>query len=398
MTKKRILYIWNYFYFESEKGLSRFPTLLKMLSADFDIEVITSSFYHMGKCFHNIDNDELNSLPYKVTFIKERGYKKNISIKRVRSINDFNDEVKHYLYNQLTYKPDIVYIPVPSNKMGLIASEYCKAINCKLVVDIEDLWPESFKMILKSKSLVNLLFNKQLNEENTLYRNADAITAVSQKFLSRALSVRKSTCPNCVSYIGSDFSKAKSVVKESTYKKPSDEIWVTYIGTLGKSYDLKRVIDVFKKLQGFFFSHIKFKILGSGPDEDKLKKHVNKNNITNVEFLGLLPYKDMIEILSVSDYGINPIVPNSVASIINKVADYASVGLPVINTQNCKEYMNIIDECNAGINVVPFDKDKIFNILIGPVFDKNKVNNNLLREKFDRNIIYPNIIEMLKRL
>src|SRR5574344_2140003 len=114
--KKKVLFLWNYFYLESEKGNSRFVTLARMITnSSFDLEIVTSSFYHMGKYQRKISKEELDSLPYKVTFINEPGYKKNVSLSRVISMNMFNNGVKSYLYS-IKDKPDIIYVPVPSIK------------------------------------------------------------------------------------------------------------------------------------------------------------------------------------------------------------------------------------------------------------------------------------------
>ena len=54
--------------------------------------------------------------------------------------------------------------------------------------------------------------------------------------------------------------------------------------------------------------------------------------------------------ISACDMVVNPIVGKSVASIINKHADYAASGLPVINTQESPEYRNLVEDYNMGFN------------------------------------------------
>lgn len=399
MGKKKILFLWNYFYFPSEKGNSRFAYLAELLCKEgFELEIVTSSFYHMKKCKHNISENELKSLPYKVTFINERGYKKNVSFKRILSMKEFDKGVKKYL-ETINYVPDIIYVPVPSIRLGLYAKNYCKKHNTKLLIDIEDLWPESFRMLLKSTLLTKICFFPQLIQANKLYKVSDGIIAVSDTFLNRALSVRKDIPPHEVVYIGSDFELAKKEIAiNRKIRKPQDEFWVIYIGTLGKSYDIKRCIDVFIDLFKHGHNNIKLKVLGSGPDEKMLKEYV-KANECNVEFLGLLPYSEMINYINVSDIALNPIVGNSVASVINKVGDYASVGIPVINTQNCAEYMNIIEKYKCGFNIVPFDHNKMIDTIVECSKEENKkVNNVGLSTLFDRNVSYNRIVDLINNM
>ena len=393
LAMKKILFIWNYFYLESEKGESRFAYLANLLvEKGYELEVVTSSFYHMKKVHRHIPKKELDSLPYKLTFIDEPGYKKNISFKRLRSIKIFNKGVEKYLCS-LKVNPDLIYVPVPSTKTGSIAVKYCKANNIPLVIDIEDLWPESFEMILRSRFLTKLIFWPWIVKANKLYKSVDGIIAVSNSYLDRALKVRSDKPISAVSYIGSNFERAATIRKDLSIK-PKDEIWLTYIGTIGKSYNLKLFIDLMDNLEKDGFHNFRLKILGDGPDKEKVMKYAD-SKIGKVEFLGLLPYEEMIKILKVSDYGINPIDKHSVASIINKVADYASVGLPVINTQRCEEYANILKETHSGISFFTEDFYDIEEFLLNNSADNfSKETINI----FSRKLNYENIINVIKEL
>jgi glycosyltransferase involved in cell wall biosynthesis len=349
MTNKKLLFIWNYHYFPFEKGKSRFSDLLDaFVKEGYQVEVVTSSFYHMGKVQRSIEDPKYQSLGYNVHFISEPGYKKNVSFARVRSMNRFNAGVKHFLKN---HEPvDVVYVPVPSIKLAAIAEKWCRLTKAKCVIDVEDLWPESFQMIIKGKAFYHALTWPLKSQADKVYRNADAVVAVSQTYMDRVKQVRKGAFPNAVAPIGADVDYVHSIVNKTTIVKPDGEFWISYIGTFGKSYDLKTLIDTVSSLNQAYFSNIHLKLLGSGPEEAELKRYAAKSR-GNIDFVGLLPYDQMCQYLAVSDLGVNPIVGNSVASLINKVADYAACSLPVLNTQLCPEYQKILSDCHAGINV-----------------------------------------------
>jgi len=55
-------------------------------------------------------------------------------------------------------------------------------------------------------------------------------------------------------------------------------------------------------------------------------------------------------ILKRCDIAVNPIVKGAAQSIINKHMDYAMSGLPVINTQESKEYRSLLEAYSCGIN------------------------------------------------
>lgn len=396
-NKKKILFIWNYFYLESEKGESRFAYLARLLVENgYDLEVVTSTFYHMNKVHRDIKKLNVEQYPYKITFINEPGYTKNVSFKRIKSIDVFNEGVKEYI-ESMPYKPDLIYVPVPSIKLGHICCDYAKANNIPFVMDIEDLWPESFTMLTHSKLLTRLLFWPWFRSANKLYRSADAIVSISQTFLDRVLKVRKDNPPHCISYIGANFERAASI-DASDINKMEGDTWITYIGTLGKSYDLKLFIDaidiIYREEHRMDFN---LRILGDGPDRKKLEKY-SQDKLGRVEFFGLLSYEEMIKILKKSDYGINPINPRSVASIINKVGDYASVGLPVINTQHCTEYINILRDTNSGISLLTGDPYEIAEFLINQKnYQTYEFNKNPVR-LFSRKENYERVLNLVEKL
>ena len=134
-------------------------------------------------------------------------------------------------------------------------------------------------------------------------------------------------------------------------KKQAGEVWLAYCGTLGKSYDLECVIDALDYLRN---TSIKLIVMGDGPQKSKFEEYAVQKNV-NTYFTGRLPYDDMCALLSECDITANPIVGTSVASIINKHADYVSCGLPVINTQNSVEYQKLIEEYHMGYSVKPGD-------------------------------------------
>lgn len=58
----------------------------------------------------------------------------------------------------------------------------------------------------------------------------------------------------------------------------------------------------------------------------------------------------MCGILKSCDIAVNPIMHGAAQSIINKHADYAASGIPVLNTQESKEYRKLVDEYKMGFN------------------------------------------------
>ena len=180
---RKILFIWNYFYFPFEKGKSRFCDLVdSFVKAGYDVEVICSSFYHMGKTARNTEDPRYQSLGFKATFVSEPGYRKNVSFARIRSLGLFNRRVRALLAH---HDPvGVVYVPVPSMELASIAEKWSRRTGSKCLIDVEDLWPESFQMIIRPRWLCRLLLWPLKIKADQAYRGADAVVAVSQTYMS----------------------------------------------------------------------------------------------------------------------------------------------------------------------------------------------------------------------
>ena len=122
------------------------------------------------------------------------------------------------------------------------------------------------------------------------------------------------------------------------------EIWLGYAGTLGTSYDIPLVFKALKKVNN---PNLRFIVMGDGPMAETFKKQAEG---LNVLFTGRLDYSQMCGVLVACDMVVNPINGKSVASIINKHADYAACGKPVLNTQKSAEYRKLVNEYQMGFN------------------------------------------------
>lgn len=397
---KDILLITNYWHFECEKASSRYLTLAKMIAeSGMELEVVTSSFYHATKKQRNYSPKFLNSFPYKISLIHESGYKKNISVKRILSHRTFAKNVLQYLIKRK--KPDVIYCVVPSIDLAYLVSKYAKDNKIKLIIDIQDLWPESFKMLFNVPIISDLVFAPMMFKANKIYANADEIVAVSQSFVERALEVNDNTDYGHSIYLGIELSTFDNYAKNRDFSiKPKGEIWLAYVGTLSYSYDLISVIDAIKILKDRGYTNIKFVVMGDGPLRGKFESYAQKMNI-NFEFTGKLNYEEMVKKLSICDIAVNPITKNSAASIINKHADYVAAGLPILNTQESPEFRNLLKQYNCGLNCEnnnPLDlAEKLIILSENDQLRRTMGNNSrlLAEKKFDRHKTYKKIIEFL---
>lgn len=388
-----IVIVANFCMDFSEADNGRFSYLAsQLIESNNDVEIITSSFFHITKSHRG----SLKKYPYKITLIDEPGYEKNISIRRFFSHMIWGKNVIDYIKKRK--KPDVIYCAIPSLTAPYFVAKYCEKNGVRFIIDIQDLWPEAFQMVLNNQAISKIVFFPLKLFADAIYKRADDVAAVSQSYVDRALSVNKKNKYGYAVYLGTSLEKFDLNASNDIHvQKEIDEIWIAYCGTLGKSYDLKCVIDAIHIVGN---NKVKLVVMGDGPQKNEFEMYAKEKKINSI-FCGRLSYDTMCALLSACDITVNPIIGTSVASIINKHADYAAVGLPVINTQESVEYRNLINEFGMGINCKSGDAQdvaKAIELLMGSEELRKKYgagSRKCALEKFDRKVSYRPLIEMI---
>lgn len=401
---KKVLFINGSIYLPGEKAIKRTFFLFEMMrSQGYDVAFLTTDFNHYEKKQRNIEEFFRNYPEYKqyLYFVHKNPYQKNISVKRFQSaIAAEKEELKWFRENGRNY--DIVYISWPTYYLVKHVRKYCDLYGMKLVIDVNDLWPDSLKMVIKNDTLYNIITGKFQKDTKISFSYADGIVAVSEEYLQLASKDNSRATERLSVYIGAMLEQFDEGVKKhaSSIKKGEDEFWLTYIGTLGRSYDFDTVMRAMAKIGD---KRIRFKILGQGPEETRLKDLANSLNI-NVDFLGFVEYEQMAAYLSKTDICVNCIKKRATQSIINKIADYFASGKPVINCGPCQEMENLVNTYECGIN---YEAEKtescesairklLFNPEMAVQYGKNA--RKLAELKFDRKRSHQEIIDLLERL
>lgn len=399
-NKGDILLVANYWHFKEEKSSSRYRTMADVIvKSGYNLEIVTSSFRHLTKKQRDIDKIDLETLPYKVTLLHEPGYKKNISLSRVYSHFIFGRNIDKYLRERK--KPDAIIASVPSLDVGDVVTKYANKNDVKVIIDIQDLWPEAFKMAVNIPLLSDLMFFPMKLRADRIYARADRIMAVSDTYVKRGLKCNHKDKSGLSVYIGTDPELVENELKGKKINKPDNEFWIGYVGALGHSYDIKLIIDAVHKVYKKSDHNIIFKIMGDGDLRAEFETYAEKK-LVNCDFMGFLDYGEMMATLKVCDIAVNPIVGESVSSIINKVSDYAIAGIPVINSQKSEEYRNLITKYKCGINCNCGDSDDVARAIEFFIENPEKVKimgrnaERLGLEKFNRQKTYSKVVELIE--
>ncbi len=387
-----------------EGNNSRFVYLAKMLSkvADNSVEIVTSDFCH-GTKKNFITVGKLDNI--RVTALHESGYPKNVCLKRFASHKELAENINKYLNER--NMPDVIYMAVPSLAVADVVAKYCQKKNVRFIIDIQDLWPEAFRMVFHVPVLSTLVFKPMEKQADRIYALADEIVAVSKTYADRAMRVNKKCKSPTVVYLGTEKATFDAYANSNEDKEnnvivgdlDNHEICkIAYCGTLGHSYDLTCVFDALRKIPEVQLTKIQFIIMGNGPKKEEFEA---KAEGLPVQFTGNLPYPEMVRILSKCDIVVNPIMKGAAQSIINKHSDYVFSGLPIVSTQECTEWRDLVDEYEMGFNCTNGNMVEMAERLMQLMENKDlrkqmgRNSRKCAEEKFDRAKTYREIVEVI---
>lgn len=373
----------------SEPYFNRFWYLAERLSQSHDVLLITSRFRHYDKSFRRPEDAEAASQDrLKVMLLEESGYGKNVSLERVASHYRFVKNFEQWLKNCRPGEQDIVYSAYPLMATNLLLGKHKARLGYKLIVDVQDVWPESFSSVVPFLKKVPHKLLPFASRANRAYRCADALVAVSQTYLDRAKEANPNV-PGEAVYIGTDF--AAIAPPPPRFRSKTTRLF--YLGTLSYSYDVETVCKGVRKLLDDG-ENVELHIMGGGPDLEKLKQYENRA----IKFYGYLPYSEMMSIAKGCDIAVNAIHSHAMQSVTNKLSDYMALQKPILNSQNNAEVLGLL-------NLLPHE-----NYRSGDVDSFVQAAKNILKRKndpvqsdeivrrFRRDISYRKIVNLIERL
>ena len=356
MESKKIILISLFFY--EKKDNIRISTVYKLLKErGMDVELITTDFKHR----HKIKHTNLTSDP-DITYLPVPTYNSNISLGRLFSHLIFAWRLYKYL-NRLTYIPAKLYCVVPTVSSGLACHYFCKKKHIPFIIDIVDLWPESFIILSKQKKLLTLLTYPWQLMARKVYRSADKIFTGSIDYAEVAGQYNTKTKPVPI-YLGVDRDRFNQSMAQSTLKidKTDGHIWICYGGVLENSYDFETILQCFKRLIDEGFDNLKLIFIGDGQENKMISDYKEKFKLP-IEITGYLAYADYLNYLSYADIAMNSFKEGTRVAYSYKFNDYISAGIPVLN--NLKgETSELIIKHNIGLN---------FNYADSPLYDNISV-------------------------
>lgn len=338
----------------------RFQTLKRaeyLSRLGHEVTIVSGSFLHntdlnlINTCDQYVERsyDGLNFIHIKTNKYYGNGFK--------RILNHILFPIKFFLLSKKFPKPDIVCV-IPTVPFGNIIYFASRRLKAQFIVDVVDLWPESFVamgVISKTNPLLKLAYWS----ERWLYERADKLFFSMEggkdyiKEKGWDLDSGGSIDLKKVHYVnnGVDIEEFDKFQDRYYFKdidlEDEKSFKVVYIGSIRLANNIKQLVNAAEILKDN--RQIKFLIYGDGEEREPLRIYCEKNGLTNVKFKQkwvesrYIPY-----ILSKSSLNVLNYMPNSIwrfGGSQSKSFQYMASGRPIL--------------CNLDLGYCPITKHNI---------------------------------------
>lgn len=385
------------------KGATRYVYLATLLHEHgYDVDFITSGFQHWEKRQRDVEHFDAGTDAYTIRFIEEPFYPKNMCPQRIWAHHVVAKRVSKYFDEHHGY--DLIYCQIPPNDVAREIGKAAHRFKIPFVVDVNDLWPEAFRVAFDVPVLSDILFAPFYRQAKAVYQMADAVVGTSDEYRERGLRDARADIPSETVYVGNQLCEFDAGITEhaSQIDKSAGDIWVSYAGTLSACYDLETLVKAMALVQKTH-PEAKLQILGDGSERDNLKAAARSCG-AEVVFHGYLPYSQMAAWLSKSDITINSLVEKAAQSIVTKIGDYLAAGKPMVNTSCSKEFRAKVEADEFGVNVKPGDAEGMAEVLVDLIEDPQRrarmgeKARAIAEEQFDRPHSYLKTVRLIEGL
>ncbi len=253
-------------------------------------------------------------------------------------------------------KFDYILCESPPLFLGMTAYSLKKLKGAKLLFNVSDLWPESAERL---GLVTNTFFLKLATRlEEFLYRQSELISGQTQgivKNISLRFPDKKVYwLPNGVDLNYYNADAVQSNWRQQHHFKEDDFI-LLYAGIIGHAQGLEVIIHAAAQLKEY--NHIKFILIGSGPEKEWLEELKNKINTTNVFFFDAVGKTEMPAIIAASTASIVPLKRLDLfkGAIPSKIFENLAMKKPILLGVEGEAKDLFITSGKAGLAFTPED-------------------------------------------
>lgn len=273
------------------------------------------------------------------------------------------------------------------------------------VFEVRDLWPESIVQLgqIRSKLIIRILEYLEV----FLYRKAAMIVVVAESSVPIIKSKGISGDKIRIIKNGVDlelFHPQKDAPQLRQRLQMENKFVVSYVGTMGLSHALDKVLETAKLLEEQ--SQIHFLLVGEGAEKERLLEIREKLNLNNVTFLNQVEKQMLPYYYALSDVVLVTLrkLPLFRCVIPSKIFEIMAMAKPIIIGVDGEARQLVTEEASAGIFVEPENIDELRSAILklyeDPLVGKKLGNNGLrfVQKSYSRDKLAELYLENLRKL
>lgn len=344
-----------------------------------------------------------------VRLVEAPPYQKNISVRRLRNHTVLG---QRFVAEATTQPPpDLILASSPPLEMARHAMQLSRDWGRPGVLDIQDLWPQTFVRALPAPlaACEKTLFAPYYRMERAACQAASAIVGVAKGYRDRGLEVGGEKRHHGIFSLGVNLDELRTAMQRgrerflSRWQKPEGQRWMLYSGSLSYSYDVLTLLRAAAAIEAQHGESVRLILTGQGELLQPARDLAAELGLRQTTLTGFLDFEEWACILSQADIGLNANVPESLTFLPGKIFSYFGAGTAIINTVP-GECADLIAESGCGVSYRAGDvegcRQAMQSLLQNPdaLESMRQASRRLGEEVFDRGLVYANFLNFLEQV
>jgi glycosyltransferase involved in cell wall biosynthesis len=357
----------------------RYWSLARVLVArGHDVTWWTATWSHRRKAIRTAPLGIREDEGFAVRLVATRPYDKNVSLARLASHKDFARTFERLANEGVSSgqlaRPDIILASLPPLESPEAGLRLARKLDATFILDVQDLWPETFERLLPGPALLRrlvapLLLGNMAGRRQALVAGADALAATTATYAATAYAAAPADTPRHICPVGAyvdEFPRPPHAMEQipapaaaTSGEQPAviqglfgggaaaGPVECVYAGSLEAGQDIEILPAVARQLSAKGISAT-IHVAGTGRHEAMLKRAAAAEGSCRLVVHGLLPRRDYVALLGRCQAGLVCVKPESMVALPNKACDYAAAGLALVNSLP-GELQAMLDRFGAGV-------------------------------------------------
>ena len=394
-------------YFPPETGAPQnrlFELAIRLKAKGVDVEILTAMpnypkmeifEEYKGKSYNEEELHGLKIYRSRIFVSKSKGIFK-------RLLNYFSFVFTSYWRGRKLGSYDYILCESPPLFLGYSATRLAKKLKAKLIFNVSDLWPESAEKLdlVRNRTFLKLAYNLEAKLYSKSYLVTGQTQGIVESISTRFPNKKVYWLPN-----GVDITKynPQEVAKSGFRKKygiSEADLVLFYGGIIGHAQGLELILKAAKE---FTEQPVKFVLLGSGPEKDKLLSIQKELNLKNVIFAEPVGRNEMGGIIKEIDISLIPLrkLDLFLGAIPSKIFEVLAMEKPILLGVDGEAKNLFIDQGNAGWFFKPENEIDLISQIQYILNHKNEISEKgqngraYVKKSFNRETIVNNFYDYL---